>query len=69
MSRATQWAASIAAKDREIADAEAAKPEGLAIGGGTGEVTREGGLHLDKELTLTADEVPRLIDWLNLTFK
>lgn len=68
MSLASVWAADIAAKDATVATSEAAIPPQCDVGGMRASVTRDGGLHLNKEALLTPADAIALGNWIVETF-
>lgn len=68
MSQASTYAARIRAAEEETVTSEATKPPSFVYAGGTVEVTREGGCHIDKEALLTAAEALSLGQWLQGVF-
>lgn len=68
MSLASAWAAQVAVADEEMRNVEGAAPPSCAASNLSATVTRAGGLYLNREATLTADEALALGQWIMVTF-
>ena len=68
MSLASDWAAAVATEDTKVRNAEAQRPPDCVVGALSATVTRDGGLYLNKEATLSAAEALTLGQWIIATF-
>lgn len=68
MSKASDWAATLARADMDRSDIKMLRPPGIVCGDMNASVMDTGGLHFDREIYLSCEQAIALGNWIIATF-